>query len=97
MEAKDVQNKRCCIRTEDDRGTLPQGSKVEGRKKRCSALTRETGPVGAKEEEEEEARHNSEDSDEVYSGRRDSDDNNSDKVLFNADDGSPCSWANGHG
>ena len=41
VEDKDVQNKRCCIRTEDDRGTsLPQGPKLKkGRKKRCSALT----------------------------------------------------------
>ena len=39
MEDKDVQNKRCCIRTEDDRGTsLPQGSKAEEKEERRDVL-----------------------------------------------------------
>jgi len=39
VEDKDVQNKRCCIRTEDDRGpSLPQGSKVEEKEERRDVL-----------------------------------------------------------
>ena len=57
MENKDVENKRCCIRTEDDRGTsLPQGPKVKKEEMFCTDDEKDSfswyiTPTGSKAEE----------------------------------------------